>query len=258
MNRDELLKLKEEVKHMSEEERKEKMATIDDIINLETGPKYEENKSKTNEYVILENGLEDIIDINVALNNVRTKEQIESMINTDGAVKEIESMLERYTIDLANEDWGLQYFTTNEFGLVVSKEFYAKANKACEFLGTQYIDKNGRKHITWKQKELAKRVNLTPDDCLEDLAVLGFRYYANDEDGENISFGDTYTYIVHFNEFYKKISDLGLRFSGDYNEKNDSPFSEYLELVNYGDDGFMDIDFYPDDEIDNGIGSRSL
>ena len=254
MNREELLKLKEEVKHMSEEERKEKMANID----LETGPKYEENKSNTNEYVILENGLEDIIDINVALNNVRTKEQIESMINTDGAVKEIEGMLERNTYELADEDWGVQYFTTNQFGLVVSKEFYAKANKACDFLGTQYIDENGRKHITWEQKELAKRVNLTSDDCFEDLAVLGFRYYANanDDDAENIILSNTNTYIVHFNEFYKKISDLGLRFSGDYNEKNDSPFSEYLELVNYGDDGYMDIDFYPDDEIDNGMGSR--
>ncbi len=228
MNIKELMKLKEEVKNMTEEERRQRVVKIEN--KTETINNF--NKDDEEKYVILTNGLWDLDDINVALNNVRTKDEIYSMVDTKGALQEIESLAEENTIALWDESYTDQDFMMSDPGIVVSKDFYEKASKKLRTI------KKDNKGVS---SDDLSNIEITKDDCLDDIIAIHYSCAVKDaeNDYEEVDFSKLPTRLVRFNEFYKGIMDLGYNFY-DFNEPESITFDDYLDIVN-NKNGYFDF-----------------
>ena len=229
MNVEELMKLKEEAKNMSEEEKRAKVTKIESARNNNLNTNTE---SSNDEYVILENGLYDIGNVNVALKNTKTREQIESMVDTEGTVKEIESVIEQKTIELADKEYTDHIVVINELGCVVSKDYFLKASQeAPEIQGS-----------SWKPEEVFNRIHLTKDDTLNDIVPIQFHYRpwnARFEEEPDFVPYESSVKLVNYNQFYKAITDLGYYFErGDLGTQNgyETPYDEYIDLVSKGEE----------------------
>lgn len=238
MNVEELMKLKEEAKNMSEEEKREKVIKIKNARNENSSTNIENNND---EYIILENGLYDIGNLDVAIKNTKTKEQIESMVDTEGAIKEIESVIEQKTIELSNAEYTDHILAIDQLGCVVTKNYFLKASqKAPEIQSSEY-----------SPNEAFSKIHLTKNDCLIDIVPIQFHYRPwnariNDENApidtrEEPDFipYESNVKLVHFNEFYKRITDLGYFFErGDLGVENgfETPYDEYIDLVSKGEE----------------------
>lgn len=228
MNINELMKLKEEVKSMTEEERRQRVVKIEN--KMESTSIVDKDDE---EYVILTNGLWDLDNMNVALNNVRTKDEIYSMVDTKGALQEIEALAEENTIVLWNESYTDQDFTMTDPGIVVSKDFYEKASKK---LRARQKDNKG------VSSDDLSNIELTKDDCLDDIVVIHYSCAVKDaeNDYEEVDFSKLSTRLVRFNEFYKGIMDLGYNFHY-FSEPESITFNDYLDVVNNPDSSYFDF-----------------
>lgn len=222
-----LINMQRNIKNMTPEERRKKVVKLENKEELKS---IFAVKNKFEGYVVLPHGKEGFFDMNIGFNNFRTKEEIESLVDTDGAIDELNRIIEQKTIELADDlDYVYQFVTASNPGCVVTTDCYKK----------NYNKEN---------------IEITEEDCLDDIACIKLKYFATDErlDLEETNHYESYEgdyRLVHFNEFYKKVEDLGYCFC-EIDPKAETPFAGYLEsMIN----DYMPMDIETPNIVDKDI-----